>query len=351
MTNWEAHGGSQNVCPSCRTRLRVSRQAESGTTFDCPECGTELVARRTGNGEVEVSTATAEQEPTPPNPSASRIKSLWTSNSRTIAAVVTASFGILLVIYLTTSDGEPIHRPDRESAKTASTSDAQTVDVSEDSNRPAGEAGSSAPGTTPARTVNSNLGNDSPLRPRSAAPSGNDATSPKTAEPPDSELASTILNEPPIALSLPTSGNDESTRPVSSVQLTAGTQETDRPNPQGPPVDNDAAAKADGSKVPNPTPTKKKTPKPMTVHERLEISISRFRQANPVPLRELIRTVEQLCRVRVDVSAASDELLETPVTLSLTKTTPSAILTEAGRKSGLRAIVDDDSVRLVPTEE
>ena len=89
----------------------------------------------------------------------------------------------------------------------------------------------------------------------------------------------------------------------------------------------------------------------MTVHERLEISISRFRQANPVPLRELIRTVEQLCRVRVDVSAASDELLETPVTLSLTKTTPSAILTEAGRKSGLRAIVDDDSVRLVPTEE
>lgn len=261
MTDRESHGRSQSVCPSCRTRLRVSRQAESGATFDCPECGTELVARRTGNGEVEVSTATTTQELTPPIQSASRIESLWTSNSRPIAAVVTALFGILLVIYLATSDDDSVHRPDREAARTTSDSDAQTVDVSEDSPRPATEVGSSAPGTTPARTVNSNLGDESPLQPRSAAPSGNEAASPTNAEPPDSELASTILNEPPIALTLPTLGNEKSTRPVSSVQLTAGTQETDRTNPQGPPDGNDAAANADDSKVSISTPTKNKTPR------------------------------------------------------------------------------------------
>lgn len=347
MTDRESHGRSQSVCPSCRTRLRVSQQAESGTTFDCPECGTELVARLTGNGDLEVLTAVTEQELTPPIHSTSRIKSLWTSNSRTIAAVVTALFGILLVIYLTTSDDESVDRSDREAAKTASTSGIQTVEVLEDSNRPATEVGSSAPGTTPARSVNSNLGDESPLRPRS----GDEATSPTNAEPPDSELASAILNEPPVALTLPTPDNEKSTRPVSSVQLTAGTQETDQTDPQEPPVGNDTAAKAGGAKVSIPTPTNKKTPKPMTVRERLEISISRFRQTTPVPLRELIRTVEQMCRVRVDVFAASDEQLKTPVQLSLTKTTPAAILSEAGRKSGLRAIVDDDSVRLVPTEE
>lgn len=346
MTSQESHGRSRNVCPSCRTRLRVSRQAGSGTAFDCPECETELVVHSTGNGDVEVSTARGVQELALPNQAASRIKSLWTSNSRTIAVIVTASFGILLVIYLTTSDGESAHRPGREANRTRDTNETVTVAGNDHLNQPVREKPGSIRDATAAGSVISDLDTKSHSDPRS----GTEATSPN-AGPPDSELASRILDEPPIALNLPTVGNEEATRPEGSVQLTAGTKETGRGDPQGTSVGNDATAKADGSNDSTPTPAKKNNVKPMAVRERLDISISRFRQTNPVPLRELIRTIEQMCRVRVDVSAASDDQLETPVALSLTNTTPSAILTEAGRKSGLRAIVDDDSVRLLPTEE
>ena len=98
-------------------------------------------------------------------------------------------------------------------------------------------------------------------------------------------------------------------------------------------------------------PGDKTAPPPMNIRQRLEISIIRFRQPDPVPLREVIRTVEQMCRVRVDVSAVPVEQLDSPITLSLTETTPAAILTEAGRKSGLRVIVDENSTRLVSVEK
>jgi predicted RNA-binding Zn-ribbon protein involved in translation (DUF1610 family) len=342
---------SQNVCPSCRTRLRISLQTESKTEFVCPECGADLVAKSTGNGGVEVSTVGNVPELTPPTQAATRIQSMWTANSRTIAAVVTALFGLLLAVYLTTSDGEPLDRPGRNAEGTAGNADTETVAGSDNSNQSAGGPASSKRDATEARSVVSNPDTKSPSHLHTASGSENVATSPTIAGPPDSELASTILDEPPIALTLPSLSDEKPTRPAGSVQLIAGKEETARSDPQGQPHGNGATAKSDVAKVSTPTPTDEKTAKPMSVQERLGISIRRFRQTKPVPLRELIRTVEQMCRVRVDVSTASNEQLETPVTLSLTKTTPVAILTEAGRKSGLLAIVDEDSVRLVPAEE
>ena len=84
----------------------------------------------------------------------------------------------------------------------------------------------------------------------------------------------------------------------------------------------------------------------MTLPQRLGISISSFRLTKPVPLREIIQTVEQMCRVQVDVSAASSQQLAQEVTVSLKDTTPAGILAEAGRKCGLAVIVGDDSVRM-----
>ncbi|MFT4555897.1 MAG: putative RNA-binding Zn-ribbon protein involved in translation (DUF1610 family) [Planctomycetaceae bacterium] len=342
---------SQNACPSCRTRLRVSLKAESKTEFDCPECGVALVARSTENGDVEVSTAANAQELTPPTQGVLRLHAVWSAKSRTIAAAVTASFGFLLVIYLTTSDRKPVHRSARDANGTVGNAGTETVAGSNKSNQPPGGMTGSERDATAAMPVASNHETNSPSRRHTEVGSENATTSSSKAAPTDSELASTILNEPPIALTLPTIGDEKPTRPAGSVQLITGNEETDRSDPPGHPDGNGATAKTDDSKVATHNPTDKEATKPMNVRQRLEISILSFRQTKPVPLRELIRTVEQMCRVRVDVSAASDEQLETPVTLSLTKTTPATILAEAGRKSGLRVIVGEDSVRLVPTEE
>ena len=90
------------------------------------------------------------------------------------------------------------------------------------------------------------------------------------------------------------------------------------------------------------------TPEQKSVRERLGFSIKSFRQTKPVPLHDLIMTVEQMCRVNVDVTAASEKSLSTAITLSLVDTTPADILADAGRKTGLRVIVDESSIRMIP---
>jgi len=342
---------SQNACPSCRTRLRVSLKAKSETKFDCPECGAALVARSTGNGDVEISAIGNGPALSQPRQSASWRWLLISGNIRTTAVVYAVSCGMFLAIILMPPVGEPCLRPGRDAAEQANIADTTSVEDSDNSNQSAGRTPGSERDATAAMPVASNHETNSSSRRHTEAGSENKANSPANAAPPDSELASTILTEPPIALTLPSLGDEIPTRPAGSVQLITGNEETDRSDPPGHPDGNGATAKAADSKVATHNPTDKKATKPMNVRQRLEISILSFRQTKPVPLRELIRTVEQMCRVRVDVSAASNKQLETPVTLSLTKTTPATILAEAGRKSGLRAIVDEDSVRLVPTDE
>lgn len=342
---------SQNACPSCRTRLRVALQAGTQTEFVCPECGTELVARSTGKRTLEISAVQKRAALSQPPRSASWRWLLISGNIRTTAVVITVSCGMFLAIILTPPVGEPCLRPGRDARDPAASVDTATVDNSGNSNQPAGGATGSEFEATRARSVVPKRDTGSFSRRHTEAGSENAATSPVDAIRPDSELASTISNEPPIALTLPPLGDEKPARPTGSVQLVAGKEETGRSDPPGQPLGDEKTATADEVKVVTPNLADEKTAEPMNVQARLEISIRSFRQTKPVPLRELIRTVEQMCRVRVDVSAAADEQLETPVTLSLTKTTPSAILAEAGRKSGLRAIVDEDSVRLVSTDE
>ena len=288
--------GSQNVCPSCRTRLRISLQGKAKTEFACPECGAALTARSTANGDVEVSAAEIASAPVPSAQPVSRLQTTWTQHSRTIAAVVTASIGILLAIFMTPSAGEPDHQTNRDT--TAALPKVQLATAPDNAFAIAADPQKSAP--------------------------------PETIP----ELNQAFTDFPSESLSDAISG-----RETGSVPLNAATNENNRPEPPSVP-ENSNPQDIVTSKAPVVAPVDKTAAKPMSVRKRLEISIRSFRQTKPVPLRQLIRTVEQMSRVRVDVSAVPDEQLGTLVTLSLTETTPAEILNDAGRKSGLRAIVD-----------
>ena len=291
--------GSRNTCPSCRTRLRISLQANAETEFSCPECGAALAARSIANEEVEFSpventTTVNRSSPLPSSHSWRKI----IGNSRIIAAVITASVGMLLTIFLTPSVSEPVRRqPDDQSVNSEDSviNNHRTADLA-----PA-ESFSEVPGT---------FEGTSEVATSDAAP--------------QREAATAQLSEGPI---------QPDPSPQSGVPEIGSPDDISRPQ------------------APLQAQSDKTVTQQMNFRQRLQISILRFRQSDPVTLREVIRIVEQMCQVRVNVSAASVEQLDSPVALSLSKTTPAAILTEAGRKSGLRVIVDENSVRMVPTEK
>lgn len=331
MESRQSISGSQNACPSCRTRLRISLTANHETEFVCPECGAALTARSASNGDVAFSPV--ENVPSLDRSTVHPALQTWRTiigNSRTIAAVMTACFGILLAIFLTPSVGEPDGRQleDHDNSKLANTGTADVTPIEAVREGP----GSVATGLEVAareETANTLLENATIL-----------------------PTQSTVADQrQPLDDVSPTKNSDaEPEQKPDTVELTSRTQQLDASGQQTIP---EIGSPDDIRHPPAPLLAlgEKTVSRPMSVRQRLDISIVRFRQSEPVPLRELIRTIEQICRVQVDVSAASVEQLGTSVTVALTETTPAAILIEAGRKCGLRAIVDENSVRMVSSKE
>jgi hypothetical protein len=170
--------------------------------------------------------------------------------------------------------------------------------------------------------------------------------SPKS-EPNTPEQTVPRLTELPVDLATSSRSDLKPKRPGGSVQQIAGTEETTNPDSQGAATIDVRPHGDDISEVGSPEPPAQPVAKPMNVRSRLDISIRSFRQTKPVPLRDVIRTIETMCRVRVDVSAVPPKLLAAEVTVSLRETTPLRILTEVGREHGLRAIVAENSVQLI----
>lgn len=291
--------GSRNSCPSCRTRLRISLQANAESEFSCPECGAALAARSVANGDVEYSPV--ENATTVDRSLAQPTFQSWRKifgNSRIIATVVTASVGTVLALFMTQSASEPdIHQlnDQRENSADSVINNSGTAAL------------------TPTESfieVPTTFEGKSEVATSDAVPQREAATAQLTEDP--------IQPDPPRQSGVPEIGSPD-----------------DISRPEAP-----LLAQSD-----------KTVTQQMNVRQRLGISILRFRQSDPVPLREVIRTIEQMCEVQVVVATASAEQLESLVALSLTETTPAAILTEAGRKSGLRVIVDENSVRMVSTDD
>ena len=338
----------QHACPSCRTRLRISLKANVETEFVCPECGSALKARSASNGDVAFSPVenTLSLDRSTVHPASQSWRTIL-GNSRTIATVMTAFFGILLAIFLTPSVGEPDrrrfedHGENPDDARLANSGTADETPI---------EAVREGPGTVAtglevaAREETSN----SLYKPATVVEPANPLLENATVLPTQTIVAD--QRQPPADVSAIKANDVTPGRTPGTIELTSGTHQLDSSRQQNIP---EIGSPDDIRNPPAPmlTSDNKTVSKPMSVRQRLGISIVSFRQSDAVPLRELIRTIEQMCRVRVDVSAAPVEQLETPVAVALTETTPAAILTEAARKCGLRVIVDEDSVRMVASKD
>jgi predicted RNA-binding Zn-ribbon protein involved in translation (DUF1610 family) len=342
MTSRETHIGSRDVCPSCNTRLRISLQGTTQYEFVCPECGDALQARLASDERVEISSVPTGPltelhaqsiAPVPPE--------LRLGRSRMIAAAIAASVGLIVFMLWTPSTDQSEHQNDIAASVSSQTVDNVNNVASADSTGPVIEADRLPDDASLAESDASsplhNLAIDSANRSESE-PNVRKVTPQQTATG-LTELPIDLLNLPPRAV--------KPRHPAGSVQQVAGTDETTNPDSQEAATVGKPPPGDDVSGIGGPDLPVQPIAKPMNVESRLGISIRSFRQTKPVPLRDLIRTIETMCRVRVDVSAVPPKLLAAEVTVSLRETTPLKILTEVGRKHGLRAIVGESSVQLI----
>lgn len=319
MTNSATVRDSDGVCPSCSTRLRISLETADKSQFGCPECGVAVVADQQSDGTIQISKFSAIlSEASSHGVDLPRSVRQLPGGSRTIAAAVTLIVGILLLIFLIPGSTDP-----------------QQAEAGPDS--AAGERhddGDVVPSDAESSTLIAN----------SADPSINDKLDEQKLHlieaPVDFSHADVVPDWIPAAggkaVSV-ASGTETAANHTTKITRAAGEQTRDP----------DVAEIVTPAPAALPALPEQATAKPMSVRERLDISIRTFRQIDPTPFRDVIRIVEQMCLVRVDISAASSEQLDKEVTVSLEQTTPADILAEAGRKSGLRVIVEGASVRIV----
>lgn len=308
--------------------------------FACPECEVSLVAKWEPATGVVVSAAKDQLSGEgPAHDDATRLTPNLTAKHRTIAAVITASLGFLLVIGL---------------ASTEDTSSANSI-----------QARTEGPGTA----VSSGDGADQPHKESEASGKSVVEVANAMESARDSELADTASQiaeqtnhdhagsvKDPIEVSSLPPNELIASLDRNAVELISAHGEVpgfDLEASAVAQIGTDAKSEAQTGSLQESldSPPKQPTPKPMSVRERLGFSIESFRQTKPVPLHDLIRTVEQMCRVLVDVSGVSPGSLSAEITLSLKETTPADILSEAGRKTALRVIVDESSVRMIPAED
>lgn len=346
MSGRQTNSRLQNTCPACNTRLRISQPEASTAEFACPECRSALVARASANGNISVSTLDKAPEVGPlARQSVSLIWQRVFGNSQTLAAVTTASIGLFLAIILLPPIGEPDHSTDHRLTEHGDASDATVIANSESSEQQATEGTNENSNKTPneAATAIGAVNFQPPSKPEAGTnPTGkspeNTATTP--AQTTVADLNSSATADFPSSPIKSKTGAEDGT-----VQLVAGTKKSaSQPDRSGSRDTDEQSPKPEETIATRPA---EPPAKPMSIPQRLGISIRSFRISKPVPLRELIHTVEQMCRVRVDVSAVSQKQLASELTVSLTKTSPSGILAEAGRKCGLRVIVSENTVRLV----
>ena len=330
MSDWNSQPGTPIVCPSCKTRLRLSMGAENPLLeFACPECEISLVAIWTVTTGVDVS-ATEDQVSgaTPAHDAAIRLTRKLTAKHRTIAAVITASLGLILAISLTSTGSTPSSNLVLEGTEVPGIAAEQSHEAPDKSDADV------------ARTME--LAREPQLIVDTAAHITEQTDNDRSDS---AEQPGEVSSSPPDALVEKAAHN--------SVKLVSADGDTSESDPEASAVAQIAAQVKNESSAGRVLDTldlqsQQPTPEQKSVRERLGFSIKSFRQTKPVPLHDLIMTVEQMCRVNVDVTAASEKSLSTAITLSLVDTTPADILADAGRKTGLRVIVDESSIRMIP---
>lgn len=333
MTNSGMVHHVSDACPSCATRLRIALETAEELPFSCPECGVALVAHSGSTGSVEISAFAAAPSDSPASAvDLSSLLSRFPGGSRTVAIVATFAFGMVMLTCLI---------PEREHSVIPGVErDGGSVDK---------QSGDEM--VADALPIRSTVVHDE----TESIDPGRDFSNPEFSSVAEeltvSDIAITALSELPLDLPQPFRSDLESASEEVVGQGATGSEATPDEKLDLSIVTGDATEHPDAAPTDEPSTTVQPSRKLMSLQERMDVPINSFRQTKPMPLRDVIRIVEQMCLVRVDTSAVSEEQLSQQVAVSLLQTTPSGILTEAGQKTGLGVIVDDASVRLVSEVE
>jgi predicted RNA-binding Zn-ribbon protein involved in translation (DUF1610 family) len=332
MTNRELVNELSNVCPVCNTRLRITPQGTTESNFHCPECEADLVARRRSDCTIDIATV-----PTVASRDRFDLPQFFRRcfrNSRLVAFAVAASIGwAILSLTIPSVETSSRHTHVDDIADADDRSESSDLSARVGSQKSASENGSGM--------VNSKVADITPVEQsgdllrvveRSEAEDETGHASQHPAN--DSTVDAQLVTIQRLAADGPVTPHPDRPKNAKSSMTQGGEAGTNQPEPDAEPIARTQTLA-----------------EPMTVRHRLEISIRSFRLTNPLPFREVVRLVEQMCRVRIDASAASPEELAKGVTLSLQETIPIEILSEAARKSGLRVIVDETSVRVVSVDD
>ncbi len=283
------------ICPSCRTRLRVTSQ-QAGSAFACPECRQPLIA---SDDLHSVSIVT--------QPQAAPAMSVTRRRSAIIIAAVTM---LLLVIALRPSS-RTIEQP---VASTAATH------VEQPANSDAQPARSEA--------------------------------APKTAETAPNQIAAPLVAQPvaPVApqVSIVAVGVQEK---LPSVRATP--QPTDAPPPE--PEARSVAAVQDPAVIPvnaeQLAPVA--APKPPSPQELIEAALAQrfvsFSVPSKTTLRSLVRELNELANGFIVLSPdITTGVLNKPVSITLKDSNLRDVLTAVAQATGLQLVVTADRIELQP---
>lgn len=335
MSSRERVTEPSSICPACNTRLRVSPREAAIPNFHCPECDTALAADRGADQTVVLRVIPAE---TPVDRCGfSLLQRSRCQHSRLIAFVVAASIGWTLVM-LTVPDVESEGRRRRHvefdsDAQSTSNQDVTVAVPPEQEEAPDDHRRQFSDTAPDHRVVESDAGSA-----RSVAATDDSAGSVPASQ--------SLKSDAALSAGLLTQYEPDGARPV-AIHPQPGVVSDD----ESLPASEKPAEVSDDETSTEATGLKSAAVQSMTLSQRLEIPIQSFRITESLSVHEVVRLIEQMCRVEVDTSGASAGKLEREVTLLLQETTPVEILSEAARKSGLRVIVDETSVRFVSDDD
>lgn len=330
MSSRDAVTEPSGVCPACMTRLRVSLQESGGERFDCPECDAGLVVERTSDRsdafQVTLAVSSVRRKDVP------SFRNIFSGHSRLVAFFVTASVGWTILALIVPSVESEGHRRLDRAAETP-------VQPAADAEPETHESGEPKHQIVRGDDEFPDVGR-SPVVPDTEVRSTVDMTRAQSGASDDSSASKV-------------SSNLESGRPAgrenSPDDSLGGSIPSEPVLPRAPLTGGRKVAAAKEERKPSTVAVvnRPEVAETMNLTQRLEIPIQRLRITDSLPFQDVVRMVEQMCRIQIDVSTVSKNELERGVTLELQETTPIEILSAAARKNGLRVTVNETSVMIV----
>ncbi len=284
-------------CPHCQAVLRMRRKQTSDATFPCPDCQQPLQISQTTEGQLSISLKTAAPAPKTASDFSRKIREWKVSlhrggtfllRSPVLMSWIVAGIGAFLILMLILFDQSPTLKNSEEI--TAAEPPATALETSE---------------------------NPEPAEVETPQPV---VPEPDTDPQPEAEPAPQVVSDKPVKAD-PAENHREliAVKPEHIPPLVA-----QKPLPAAP------------------------LPVPATdVSVALQIPIMEFRQPEEIPLKKLMRQMEEMLDTEFQVAENiknDPRLLETPVSFSMKKTTLANLLTKILSKAALTFTVKSNKI-------